>query len=145
MLLAVVSLGVVNSPLRAQACTVPGTHPAIQAAVDDPTCATIALSAQTHSESVNISRTRTLAGPSGGGAVVQGLLRAVGAGTHVRLHHLRAENGCLLGAVRAEGGAEIIGNNLEVEHSAGLPCPPSLVFSDGFESGDTSAWSNTVP
>ena len=133
------------APLQAQTCTVPGTHATIQAAVDDPVCTTIMLSAQIYPESVNIPRSLTLAGPGAGGAVVQGLLRVVGAGTQVTLQDLRVENGCVRNALKAVAGAEVTGTNLEVEHSAGLPCPVSTVFQDGFELGDTSAWSRTVP
>ncbi len=43
------------------------------------------------------------------------------------------------------GGAEVSGTNLTVERSTVLPCPPSFIFADGFESGDTSAWSSQVP
>ena len=42
-------------------------------------------------------------------------------------------------------GAQVTGSSLEVERSAALPCPPSFTFADGFESGDTSAWSSQVP
>ena len=133
------------SPAPAQTCTVPGSHATIQQAIDDPGCATITLAAQTYAESVNIPRSLTMVGPGTGGAVVQGLLRVVGAGTQVTLQDLRVENGCPVSALRAVAGAEVTGTNLEVERSAGFPCPPSIVFQDGFESGDTTAWSATVP
>jgi hypothetical protein len=29
--------------------------------------------------------------------------------------------------------------------TAGEPLPPDIVFADGFESGDTSAWGEVVP
>jgi hypothetical protein len=39
------------------------------------------------------------------------------------------------------------GKNLQVERSAGLPCPltADTIFANSFESGNTGAWSNTVP
>ena len=133
------------SSAHSQTCTVPGSHTSVQEAVDDPACATITLSAQIYPESVNIPRSLTLAGPGAGGAVIGGLLRVAGAGTQVTLQDLRVENGCAPSALRTASGAEVTGVNLEVERSAALPCPLSVVFEDGFESGDTSTWSSTVP
>ena len=66
------------SPTLAGVCTVPGSHATIQEAIDDPSCTTINLSTQTYPESINITRTLTLAGPGGGGAIVEGLVRVVG-------------------------------------------------------------------
>ena len=143
-------------PAGAQTCTVPGTHATIQGAIDDPACTTINLSAQSYPESINIQRSLTLAGPApsggnggentgGGGAVVEGLVRVVGAGTLVNTSDLAVRNGCPLNALLVLGGAQTNGMNLTVERSAALPCPASLVFADGFESGDTAAWSSQVP
>ena len=131
----------------AQTCTVPGSHATIQEAADDPTCAIINLSAQTYPESIVIRRSLTLAGPGGGGAVVQGLVLLTGSGTLVTLQDLRVENGCVPDALRASGGAILTGDNLQVERSAALPCPATAdtIFADGFESGDPSAWSSTSP
>ena len=134
-------------PALAQTCTVPGTHTSIQEAIEDPSCATISLSAQTYPESIVIRRSLTLAGPGSGGAVVQGLVLMTGLGTQATLQDLRVENGCLPDALRTSGGAQLTGNNLQVERSEGLPCPltADAIFADGFESGNTSAWSNTSP
>ena len=127
-------------PAGAQTCTVPGSHATIQEAIDDPACATINLSAQSYPESINIPRSLTLVGPGGGGAVVEGLVRVVGVGTVVNLSDLAVQNGCPSNALLVFGGAQTNGTNLAVERSAALPCPPLPVFSDGFESGDTSGW-----
>jgi hypothetical protein len=134
-------------PVAAQTCTVPGAHATIQEAVDDPACATITLSAQTYPESIVIRRSLTLAGPGAGGAVVQGLVLMTGSGTLVTLNDLRVENGCVPDALRASGSAILTGANLQVERSAALPCPltADAIFADGFESGNTSAWSSTSP
>ncbi len=134
-------------PLHAQTCTVPGSHATIQAAADDPTCATVTLAAQTYPESVVLRRTLTLAGPAAGGAVVQGLVLVSGVGTVATLRDLRVENGCVPDAVRAAGSARLEGDALDVVRSAGLPCPltADAIFADGFESGNTSAWSSTSP
>jgi hypothetical protein len=135
------------SPLHAQTCTVPGTHATIQEAADDPTCATIVLSAQTYPESVVIRRSLTLAGPGTGGAVVQGLVLIAGATTEATLSDLRVENGCRPDALRTASGARVTGTNLQVERSESLPCPltADAIFVDGFDSGNTSAWSDTIP
>jgi len=145
--LAVVLVLAAAAPLHAQTCTVPGSHATIQEAADDPACAEVVLAAQTYPESVVLRRTVTLAGPAAGGAVVQGLVLISGASTVATLRDLRVENGCVPDAVRASGGARLIGENLQVQRAAGLPCPltADTIFVDGFESGNTSAWSITSP
>ena len=143
--LLILLLGGLASPALAGVCTVPGSHATIQEAIDDPACTTINLAVQTYPESINIPRSLILAGPGGGGAIVEGLVRVVGAGTVVDLNDLAVQNGCLENAMLVLGGAEVNGTNLTVERSAALPCPPSFIFSDGFETGDTSAWSSQVP
>ncbi len=40
------------------------------------------------------------------------------------------------------GGAAVTGNNLVVVNADGDAC---VLFADGFESGDTIAWSRTSP
>ncbi len=125
----------------------PASHATIQEAADDPACATVTLAAQTYPESIVIRRSLTLAGPGTGGAVVQGLVLIAGATTEVTLNDLRVENGCVPDALRTSGGARLTGNNLQVERSDGLPCPltADTIFTDGFESGNTTAWSSTTP
>jgi len=134
-------------PLAAQTCTVPGSHATIQQAADDPTCAEVVLAAQAYPESIILRRSLTLAGPGTGGAVVQGLVVISGATTEATLNDLRVENGCVPDALRASGGARLAGNNLQVERSGALPCPATAdtIFTDGFESGNTTAWSGTTP
>jgi hypothetical protein len=144
-LLVVCLLAAGASPVAAGVCTVPGTHASIQAAIDDPACTQVDLAAQTYDESIHVPRSLTLAGPGAGGAVVEGLAQVVGAGTTVTFADLAVRNGCDVASLRVLGGAQVSGSNLEVEHSEALPCPPSTIFEDGFESGDTSAWATTVP
>jgi hypothetical protein len=141
------TLAGICSPVRAQTCTVPGSHATIQEAADDPACATITLATQTYPESIVLRRSLTLAGPGTGGAVVQGLVLVAGATTQVTLNNLRVENGCVPDALRTSGGARITGNNIQVERSSALPCPATAdtIFANGFESGNTGAWSGTTP
>jgi nitrous oxidase accessory protein NosD len=135
-------------PIHAQTCTVPGSHASIQQAIDDPVCVMITLSAQRFAESIVVRRPLTLTGPAAGGAVVEGLVLAVGEGTEVILLDLTVENGCSPDALRTSAGALVTGNNLRVERSEALPCPATTagrIFTDGFELGDTSNWSSAVP
>lgn len=135
------------SPAFAQTCTVPGSHATIQDAADDPSCATVNLAAQTYPESIVIRRSLTLAGPGSGGAVVHGLVLMTGSGTQVTLNDLNVENGCVPDALRTSGKAKLTGNNLDVVRSASLPCPltADAIFTDGFETGNATAWSTATP
>ncbi len=126
-------------------CTVPGTHATIQAAVDAPACTTITLANQTYNESVNIPRTLDLIGPGAGTAVIRGLLRVVGAGTLVDvLESVRVENNCAYAGVRSEVGGQMNATEFEAVRSGAFPCPLNAVFSDGFESGNTSNWDTVI-
>jgi hypothetical protein len=140
-------LGSIALPVSAQICTVPGTHATIQEAIDDPACTTVNLEAQTYPESIVIPRSLTLAGPGTGGAVVRGLVLISGAATEAALQDLGVENGCRPDALRTSGGARMLGENLQVERDAVLPCPltADAIFANGFESGNTTAWSGTTP
>lgn len=132
-------------PSQASQCTVPATHGTIQDAVDDPSCANIAIAAGTYSETVLIGRALAIAGPPGGGALITGLVRVGGIGISVELVDLRVENGCPGRGVEVVEQAEVTSRNLIVLRNASLPCSRFPIFGDGFEAGDTSAWSATVP
>ena len=134
-------------PLHAQTCTIPGSHATIQEAADDPACAEVVLASQTYPESIVLRRTVTVAGPAAGGAVIQGLVLIAGSETVITLRDLEVANGCTPDSVRITGGAELLGETLTVTRSEVLPCPATAdtIFTDGFESGNTSAWSATSP
>ena len=141
-----VGLALTVAPLTAGTCNVPGSHPTIQQAVLDTACTTIDLVATTYSESIEVTRSLTLSGPGGGGAVIEGLATVSGAGTQVAMNNLAIQNGCTPDGIRSDGQAELTGTNLSVTSNSALPCPIiPFLFSDGFESGDTSAWSGSVP
>jgi hypothetical protein len=131
----------------AQTCTVPGSHPTIQDAVDDPACTSIDLAAQSYQESIEIRRSLTLGGPAAGGAVIERLVLLSGDGVVVDLEHLEVANGCTPDAMGATGGATVSATNVSVQRAAGLSCPElaSSIFSDGFETGGTGAWSSATP
>ena len=147
VLVLVVGLGWLPPALRAGTCTVPGTHPTIQEAVLDPSCTAIDITATTYSESVQITRSLSINGPGGGGAVIEGLALVSGSSTQVSLSNLTVQNGCLPDGVLVEDGAELSGVNFTAISDSALPCPegPTAVFGDDFDSGNTSAWSVTVP
>jgi len=131
----------------AATCTVSGSHQTIQEAVADASCTTINLSSTTYSESVGITRSLTLVGQGAGATTIEGLVQIQGSGTDVHLQGLKIQNGCEPEALESTASAKVQGSDLVVVRSAGLPCPPLIggaIFSDGFESGDTSAWTSTV-
>jgi len=51
--------------------------------------------------------------------------------------------GCFAEAVEVQGGAVVDALRLDVRNSIDGICN-ILIFTDGFESGDTSAWSSTI-
>lgn len=77
----------------------------------------------------------------------QELVLIAGATTEATLRDLKVENGCIPEALRTSGGAQLLGENLQVERDDALPCPltADAIFADGFESGNTVAWSSTSP
>ncbi|MGE0640394.1 MAG: hypothetical protein AB7G12_07455 [Thermoanaerobaculia bacterium] len=131
--------------LVADICTVPGTHATVRAAVEDGSCSEIDLAVQSYPESVWIGRSLALVGPSGGGAVLAGLLEVRGAGVVVAASHLRVENSCQPAATVATGGARLDGSTLEVVVAEGGACPLLILFEDGFETGNLTAWDQHLP
>jgi hypothetical protein len=133
-------------------CPVPSAgHPTIDAAVRDPVCTTAQLAAGTFAESVEIARDLALAGAGSAASVVAGPVRVTGSSSDVTISALRVDTtgagvaGCWPRALEATSGAELAaGPDVEVLHTAtgGGPC---RLFKDGFESGGTLAWSDTVP
>jgi len=130
-------------------CQVPsGSYPTIQSAVDAPVCTEIELAAATFGESPVISRDLALRGVSSAATVVEGGLTVQGASTQATLEDLTVDGsaagvgGTLTEALMVEGGAEVIGLGLVVLNAA-MDLHP--IFTDGFESGDTSAWSSAAP
>ena len=130
-------------------CQVPsGPYPTIQAAVDNPVCTEIELAAQTFEESVVISRDLEMRGVSTTTTVIEGQVTVQGGSTQVAIEDLTVDGsapgvgGSFTEALLVEGGAEVNGLRIVVLNATE---DPSAIFSDGFESGDTSAWSNVVP
>ena len=133
-----------GGPAEAATCQVPTvTYSTIQSAIDDPGCTEIELAAQVFAEAATIGRSLTLRGASSSTTVVEGRIKVTG-GT-VDLEglcigvSLPTEANRYPAALSVEGGAEVNGTDLVVLQAVSTP-----VFSDGFESGDTSAWMRTV-
>ncbi|MEE4273918.1 MAG: hypothetical protein V2I67_19730 [Thermoanaerobaculales bacterium] len=137
------------SMTRAAPCPVPtGSHPTIQAAVDDPGCTEITLGSQIYVQDVTIDRTLGLSGVSSSATVIAGRVAIEGASAVVTLAELSVDGshqavaGCFVEAVDVGGGARMLGSNIVVVNSDGDAC---LLFGDDFEDGTTGAWGNTVP
>ena len=83
--------------------------------------------------------------PGSGTAILEGWLQVEGSAALVTLTDLQVRNGCQPAALSVADGAQVEGTGLVVVRSAVLPCPViTRIFSDGFESGDSQAWSSTV-
>ena len=130
-------------------CPVPsGTHPTIQAAVQDPGCTEIEIESQTYIESVTIGRSLSISGVSSAASIIAGRVEIGGAATVVSLADLTVDGsdpavaGCFFEAVDVGGGARMLGSNIIVVNSDGDAC---LIFGDGFEDGTTNAWTNVTP
>ncbi len=73
-IIALVFLGlVISSQAMAGVCTVPGTHPTIQAAVSDPTCDPINVAAGTYNGNIVINRALTLMGAGSASTFINGV------------------------------------------------------------------------
>ena len=138
ILMAAVMACSVVQPAGAATCTVPSTpHPTIQAAIDDLGCSEILVAGGTFAEAPVIGRALQLQGSGGDQTFIEG--RVVVTAGVVQLTGLRiAAPG---EALTAHSGAEVVGFDLVV--LSGLDV--SDVFADGFESGNSSAWSSTTP
>jgi len=126
-------------------CSVPSQpHPTIQAAVTDAACTEIVLAAQVFAESVAVSRSLLLRGDTSTTTVIEGQVTVSGEATEVTLQDLHVKGGgCFSVALDIGGGAQITSQqDVVVINAAGGECP---IFFDGFELGNTLAWSLTVP
>ncbi|MCL4838039.1 MAG: hypothetical protein KJ058_08750 [Thermoanaerobaculia bacterium] len=139
------------APLAAAICNVPTTgYPTLAAALADPTCDPIQVAAGTLTESPAITRDVTIAGTGSGSTTIAGWVSVTGAATDAVLGALRIDATsasaplCYASGLDVRGGAKASGLDLVV---VGRPTPTSTCgfFADGFESGDTAAWSARRP
>jgi hypothetical protein len=136
-------------PAAAAVCTVPAaSHPTIQAAVDDLACTEIVVAAGSFVESLEIDRNLDITGDSSTTTVIEGRVTAAVAGVALTLNNLTVNAGassvagCYPIAVDISSGAALTSSDLVVINALGDAC---LIFSNGFETGDTGAWSVTSP
>lgn len=132
-------------------CGVPNQRPTIQAAVDDPICTTIQIQAGTFPEWVRINRNLTLVGAGIDSTTITGDVAISGAGVVVLMTDLAVDTsvpgsaGCFGDAIRVVGGAETLAVRVRGLNAKGPgPCLLTLIFADGFETGNTNQWSSTA-
>jgi len=148
-LTAVIAVSAVVTPCPAAVCTVPSAaHPTIQEAVNDLACTEIDIDAGSFFEEVVVARDLDLGGASSATTVVEGRVVVEGATTQVALRDLTIDAsgptaaGCFDQALLSRGGAQLGASDVIVLNGGGDAC---VLFRDGFETGDTTAWSGTVP
>jgi len=136
--LFVVAVALTPSAVFADACDVPSGYPTIQAAVDEFTCTEIFIAAGRFHGDVSIDRTVEITGAGSGSTTVLGKVTVEGLGTSAALTGLKIE-------VSPEGlpnhGLVVVG--LAETLPDDLVIGSSMLFSDGFEGGDTTRWSES--
>ncbi len=130
----------VPSMAVADTCDVPASYPTIQAAVDDFTCTEIFVASGRFYGDLTIPRTLTIQGVSSTSTTVLGKVMVEGVGTSATLTGLRIEvspEGLPHNGLVVDGFAETLPDDLVIGSS--------MLFSDGFNQGNTAAWTATVP
>jgi nitrous oxidase accessory protein NosD len=137
-LLLVAGFALLAAPVGAATCDVPSTtHPTIQSAVDDASCAPIVIAAGTYNENPIIDRTVNLTGSGSDQTFIHGQVQVTAGTVHLAGMHVLAAGEALW----SHSGAEV--SVFDVVAVSGV-VQPSL-FSDGFEDGTTGAWSGASP
>jgi hypothetical protein len=135
------------APLAAAICNVPTTgYPTLAAALADPTCDPIQVASGTFTQSLAIARDVTIVGAGSGSTTIAGWVSVTGSATDAVINALRIDATgasaplCYASGLDVRGGARASGFDLAV---IGRPSPTAgcAFFADGFESGDTAAWS----
>ena len=132
-------------------CNVPsGGFPTIAAALADPTCNPIQIGAGSYTTNLSIARDVTLDGAGSASSTIAGWVGVSGGATDVVLNSLRIDattaisSPCYASGLDVRGGAKASGFDLVV---VGKPTPTAACsfFADGFEGGDSTAWSTRSP
>lgn len=124
---------------EAATCNVPTvTHPDIQAAVNDVGCNPVVVAAGSYQETVLIGRSLTLRGAGSGQTGIHGGVQVQGGTVTVSGFQITGIGNPLW----SYGGAEVTGSDIEILSAT---ASDAQIFADGFESGDTSAWTATTP
>ena len=130
------------SPGLCATCNVPSaSYPSIQSAVDVISCTEIVLTSGDFFGGVTIGRTLEIRGASSDTTTIVGKVTVQGSGTKATLTGLTIAVGS--DSLPSDGlvvvdDAEVIPDDLVITTT-------DHIFSDGFESGDTTAWSTTKP
>jgi hypothetical protein len=127
-----------TDPARAASCTVPGTHTTLAAAIQDPNCTMIQLAAITYSGDQTIARSLMLSGQAAGGTRIRGTVSVL-ADALLDLRELGIVSVGPDEALLVTDGASVTVSGVTVD------CCQDPLFSDGFESGNVSAWAATSP
>jgi hypothetical protein len=123
---------------EAATCEVPSaSYSTIQSAIDDLSCSDITVAAGPYVEALTITRSLSLQGAGSTQSFVQGGVEVSSGTVSLTGFHLSAAGE----ALHAHSGAEVSGFDLEVVN--GVVETP--LFADGFETGNTSAWSAASP
>jgi len=135
------------SPGGAATCNAPSaSYSSIQSAVDVINCTEIVVASGSFYENVVIGRTLEIQGVSSASTTIVGKVTVEGFGTKATLKSMtiavEPEDLPYEGLV-VVGDAEVIPDDLVIG-TTDLNAADHI-FSDGFESGDTALWSNTVP
>lgn len=132
------------SSLRAAPCAVPGDYSTIGEAVAAPRCTEITIGVGTFPERVVIDRPLIVQGSGVVSTTLAGQLVVTGPAAAVTLTDLTIDtDGCYSAAMLIASGAEVEPDLVEVVDSGSQTS--CALFADGFESGDTSRWSVTIP
>jgi len=135
------TLGAVCQTLEAATCQVPSSsHPTIQDAIDDPSCSELVLAAQTFTESLLIDRDLTVDGAGSTETRIEGQVEVSNGTVLLQQIQVSSPTGAATEALWTHSGARVSGFDLVVVNGGTVP-----LFADGFESGDTAAWSFASP
>ena len=119
-------------------CNVPSTpYPTIQSALDDAACTEVILAAGVFDENPVVSRSMSVQGAGSSQTFVQGGIEVSAGAVALSGLHVSGPGEPL----HAHSGAQVSGFDLVVINGV-VEAP---LFSDGFESGDTTAWSAATP
>jgi hypothetical protein len=139
-LVAVLLLGA--TPGICGTCNVPSaSYPSIQSAVDVISCTEIVLTSGDFFGGVTIGRTLEIRGVSSDTTKILGKVSVQGSGTTATLTGLTIA----VGSESLPSDGLVVVNDAEVIPDDLVISTTDHIFSDGFESGDTTAWSITKP
>ena len=130
-----VVIAITAPSVGADTCGVPASYSTIQAAVNDYNCTGIFVAAGRYYGDLIIDRTLMIQGVSSTSTTVLGKVMIDGVGTSATLNGLRIEvcpEGLPHNGLVVDGFVETLPDDLVVGSS--------MLFSDGFESGGTTAW-----